>query len=397
MENEMIASCNRVVALNGALAILLAACTPPLAPPPTAAPPAAPAATAPPAAKQAESPAAAPKAAEAKPAASPAAADPLAAATASYYDAAKGEGKLVLYGVGNATLYNPVRDVFMKRFPGVQLEGVDQRGRESREKVIAEQQSRNYVADVVISGVSTQTELHQAGALDQYQPAGLDQVLPELVTPGLPSAPRTVTIFTMAINTQLVPSAEEPKTWPDLLDPKWKGKLAMDDPRGSGPGGTIISGIEALYGLDISPKLAAQNLFFATQAGPIWTSLARGEYAVFLSAGHTDAIAQRKAGAPIKLLKPSDGVGVTQISQSVVKNAPHPNAAKLWIEWSLSEEGQAVLAQQGYATVRKGSKPVEPEASLEGVKILPRDDDPSVLAILGDRSKRWEEIFFKKS
>ncbi len=86
---------------------------------------------------------------------------------------------------------------------------------------------------------------------------------------------------------------------------------------------------------------------------PILTALARGEYAVFLSASHADVIAQRKAGAPIKLLRPSEGVGITQINQSLIKNAPHPNAAKLWIEWSLSEEGQNLLAQQGYATVRQ--------------------------------------------
>jgi iron(III) transport system substrate-binding protein len=106
-------------------------------------------------------------------------------------------------------------------------------------------------------------------------------------------------------------------------------------------------------------------------------------------------IAQRKAGAPIKQIKPSDGVGVTPINQGLVKNAPHPNAAKLWIEWSLSEEGQALLAQQGYATVRKGLKPAEPEADLTNVKFLPRDDDPATFALLGDRTKRWENAFFK--
>ncbi|HYU18305.1 MAG TPA: hypothetical protein VEQ11_06375 [Chloroflexota bacterium] len=83
---------------------------------------------------------------------------------------------------------------------------------------------------------------------------------------------------------------------------------------------------------------------------PILTALARGEYAVFLSASHADVIAQRKAGAPIKLLRPSEGVGITQINQSLIKNAPHRQAVD---QWSLSEEGQNLLAQQGYATVRQ--------------------------------------------
>jgi iron(III) transport system substrate-binding protein len=367
---------SRVVAV---LVLGLAACSPPLAASPTAAP------TSPPA-----KPAAA-----AQPTSAPASgADPMAATVARYYDAAKKEGQLVLYGVGNETLYAPVRDAFMHRFPGIELQGVDQRGRESREKVVAEQQSKHYVADVVISGTDTQNELIANDLIEPYQAAEVDSVIPELVPPGGKTNPRTVSIFTMAVNTNLVPPDQEPKTWQDILDPKWKGKLAMDDPRGSGPGGTIISGMEALYGIDIDQKLADQKPFFATQAGPIFTGLNRGEYAIFLSSNHTDVIAQRKAGAPIKQIKPQDGVGITQISQSLVRNAPHPNAAKLWIEWSLSEEGQNLLASQGYATVRRGTKPAEPEANLEGVKFLPRDDDPATFAKLGDRSKRWEQIFF---
>jgi iron(III) transport system substrate-binding protein len=393
--------------LIGLFVLGLAACSPPLAATPTAAPapptaaPAAPAPTAAPkpttAPAAAGAPAPQPTAAPAPPTAAPASsASSLDAAIGKYYEAAKKEGKLVVYGVGNATLYNPIRDAFMKKFPGIQLEGVDQRGRESREKIFAEQQSKNYVADVVISGTDTQNELTQNGFFETFQPTELANVIPELVPTDRANSPRTISIFTIAVNTNLVPPDKEPKTWSELLDPKWKGKLEMDDPRGSGPGGTILSGVEVLYGLDnVDSKLAEQNIFFATQAGPLLDGLARGEYAVFLSSGHTDVIAQRKAGAPIKQIKPSDGVGITPINQGVLKNAPHPNAAKLWIEWSLSEEGQTLLAQQGYATVRKGLKPMEPEADLANVKFLPRDDDPATFALLGDRTKRWENAFFK--
>jgi iron(III) transport system substrate-binding protein len=363
-----------------ALALGVAACSPPLAATPTAAPQAS--------TGQATAPAAA----------AAAASDKAVGAAAQYYEAAKKEGKLVVYGVGTTALYNPIRDAFIKRFPGIQLEGVDQRGRESREKVFAEQQSKNYVADVVISGTDTQNELVQNGFIEPFQASEIASVIPELVPADRQNNPRTVSIFTLAINTTLVKPADEPKKMSDLLDPKWKGKLAMDDPRGSGPGGTILSGMEVLYGIDnVDSKMAAQNIFFATQSGPIFDALARGEYAVFLSSNHTDVIAQRKAGAPIKQIKPEDGVGVTPINQGLVKNAPHPNAARLWIEWSLSEEGQTLLAQQGYAAVRKGLKAAEPEADLTNVKVLPRDDDPENFKLLGDRTKRWESVFFKKS
>jgi iron(III) transport system substrate-binding protein len=367
------------------VALGLAACNPPLAPTPTAAPPAP---TAAPVATTASAPTAAAAAAD----------KAVQSATEKYYDAAKKEGKLVIYGVGNPTLYNPIRDAFMKRFAGIELQGVDQRGRESREKVFAEQQSKNYVADVVISGTDTQNELIATGFTEPFRATEIDNVIPELVPPGaIQSNPRTVSIFTIAINTDLVKPDQEPRTWLDVLDSKWKGKVAMDDPRGSGPGGTIISGLESLYGVEVDQKLADLSPFFVTQSGPAFAALNRGEVAMFLSSNHTDVIEQRRQGAPVKQIKPSDGVGVTQISQSLIKGAPHPNAAKLWIEWSLSDEGQSQLAQQGYAAVRKGTRAAEPEASLEGVKFLPRDDDVATFQQLGERTRRWEQIFFKKS
>jgi len=393
----------RLAIVLSVLAVGLAACNPPLAatptaappPPPTTAPTAAPKPTAAPAVAQATTaPAAAAPTSAPTVAVKPA--DPLQPMIDKYYEAAKKEGKLVLYGVGNATLYNPVRDAFQKRFPGIELVGVDQRGRESREKVLAEQQSKNYVADVVISGTDTQAELITLGYTEQYAPADIGSIIPTLVPTGGQAVPRTLTVFTITVNTNLVPPDQEPKTWLDVLDPKWKGKLAMDDPRGSGPGGTILSGIEYLYGQDIDQKLAEQNPFFATQAGPIWEALDRGEYAIFLSSGHPDVIENRRNGAPVKQIKPTDGVGLTPINQALLKNAPHPNAAKLWLEWSLSEEGQNLLAQQGYAVVRQGIKATEPEADLTGVKFLPRDDDFSKLNLIPERTKRWESIFFKQ-
>src|SRR6476660_5088264 len=119
------------VLFSALVVVGLTACSPPLAATPAAAP----------------QPTTAPAAAAAKPTTVPGAPgvpapttapaaqssnSALDAATGKYYEAAKKEGKLVLYGVGNATLYNPIRDAFMKRFPGIELQGVDQRGRESR-------------------------------------------------------------------------------------------------------------------------------------------------------------------------------------------------------------------------------------------------------------------------
>jgi iron(III) transport system substrate-binding protein len=399
----------RSAALLAASAIVLVACNPPLAATPTAAP-AKPAEAAKPAAAASPGAAASPAAAAspgaaASPAAKPAAAadapapgglEPaLATASQQYYDKAKTEGKLTAYGVGDRAQFEPVKEAFQKRFPGIEVEGVDQRGRESREKVFAEQRGRNFVADIVISGFTTQQELIEAGFVESYKSPQTDQVIPELATAAGDLNSRSITIFTPMINTNLIPAGQEPKNWNDVLDPKWRGKIAMDDPRGSGPGGTILSPMELMFGLDWSQKLAEQKPFFATQAGPLVAGTVRGEYAMFLSANQTDIINQRKAGAPVKQLRLAEGVGITQISMALIKNAPHPNAAKLWIEWNLSEEGQKALASVGLGPVRKGVTASEPESTLGNTAILPRDDTPEAIAKLGDRVKRWEETLFR--
>ena len=163
------------------VAVALAACNPPLAATPTAAPPRPPTDRRP-RRKPTTAPAAAPTAAAAaKPTTAPAAQRrrPAAAAAASP-PTLPGDCRQVLRGrqegrqagaVRRRQLdaLQPGRDAFQKHFPGIELVGVDQRGRESREKVFAEQQSKNYVADVVISGTDTQNELVQNGLHRAFQ------------------------------------------------------------------------------------------------------------------------------------------------------------------------------------------------------------------------------------
>jgi len=107
--------------------------------------------------------------------------------------------------------------------------------------------------------------------------------------------------------------------------------------------------------------------------------------------------AARKSGAPLKLLKLKDGIRAAGNYQSIIKNAPHPNAAKLWVEWSTSEEGQQAFAKTGQAVVRKGVKAGEPESELTGIKLLPVVGGRQDAKAVRERSKRFEEIFLKKN
>ena len=162
---------------------------------------------------------------------------PAAQLTAKYYEAAKKEGKVVIYGLGPPFL-GPITEAFNKRYPGIQIEAFDEQGRETRERVIAEQKAGRVIGDVVIGGASLHQVLFDLGFLESYRSLQLPFIIPELITEGGFTNPFRATIVSLAINTKLVPGAEEPKIWADVLSQKFNGRIAADDPRGSGNGGS---------------------------------------------------------------------------------------------------------------------------------------------------------------
>ena len=291
----------------------------------------------------------------------------------------------------------PISEAFNKRFPRIQIEAFDESGQQTHERVIAEQKAGRVIGDVVIPGPRTLMSLAELGLLEAYKSAQIPHMIPELVPEGPSANPFRASVTSMAINTKSVPPADEPKAWADVLDPKFRGKIASDDPRGIGGGGSLMAALEKAYGTEFLRKLAQQNIFFSRDSGTVLAGLVRGEHAIFLTAAYYDIIAARKEGAAVKFLKPKDGLRVGQAPQALVKNAPHPNAGKLWIEWSLSEEGQQMLGKVGLVAARKGIIPAEPEANLTGVALLPTIDTRQGLAEVKERSKRMEAIFFKKN
>jgi ABC-type Fe3+ transport system substrate-binding protein len=323
----------------------------------------------------------------------------LADARARYYEAARAEGHLVMYGnTLGPRLMDPVKEAFGKTFPGIEIRVEEQTGQITREKIIAEQLAKSYVVDIATTGFSTTRDLIEAGFVAPYESPQTPALIPQFVHPAGLVTPRHASLVSIAINTNLVPPDQEPRVWNDILDPKWKGKLSNQDPRQPGGGGSIISGMAMVYGFEWLEKLKHQDVFFGNSPGPLWNGLIRGEQAMYLSANQAEAVVHRKAGAPVKYLKMQDGAAWTYSSLLNIVNQPHPNAAKLFIEWVLSEEGQMIMSAQGYGAVRKGIKAVEPEADMDGVVFLPRDSTPEADALIGtdaERSVRWDEIFFK--
>src|SRR5215470_629305 len=129
------------------------------------------------------------------------AADSLAQLTAKYYEAAKKEGSLVIYGLGPPFLA-PIVEAFNKRYPGIQVEAFDESGRATQERVIAEHKTARVVGDVLIGGPSLHQGLNDLGLIEPYQSPQIPQMIPELVPEGGFANPLKASVTSMAINTK---------------------------------------------------------------------------------------------------------------------------------------------------------------------------------------------------
>ena len=153
---------------------------------------------------------------------------------------------------------------------------------ELREKVRVEQTSGRYVADVMITTVSQTTVI----SAEDKTIAPLPQVpnasrLRSDLKTAQPILPMATTLSGMMVNTNLVKSGEEPRRWADLIDPKWKGKIMMDDPRSIGGGYLMFYAMYEKLGREFTEKLAEQQLLFHQRATRSYPTCSTGEKRLF--------------------------------------------------------------------------------------------------------------------
>jgi iron(III) transport system substrate-binding protein len=149
---------------------------------------------------------------------------------------------------------------------------------------------------------------------------------------------------------------EELRSFDGLLNPKWKGKIGLSDPRVPGSGQSLWSFLWEIKGEDYLKKLVQQDLFVSRDLRQVADGLAKSKFAVTIGAGHSQYEPFLKSGLPVKQLPTpveglpaSNGFGVL----GIVKNPPHPNGARLFVNWLLSKGGQDTYGKVMKAATRR--------------------------------------------
>ncbi len=306
--------------------------------------------------------------------------------------AARKEGSLSIYTSIGSNGRKAITDSFEKNY-GIKVEFTPGRGNDLSEKILRESRAGLHMADIYHTGTPNMlSELKPAGVLAPIEPMLL---LPEVLDSKvywdgkLPW--RDKDKLTMAIlaypapslftNTNLV-KADEIASYKDLLNPKWKKKIVMLDPirPGSGEKWVHVMG-STIMGWDFIRELLKQDMMIYVDQPTMAQWLAQGKYAISIGVASEHILPLIEAGAPVKMVRPKEGAYLTggSFCFSVIKDAPHPNASKLFANWVLSKEGQTSLAVNVKQHGVRNDVPTDsllPEFMREaGVKYTITDDD----------------------
>lgn len=302
-------------------------------------------------------------------------------------EAAKKEGEVHVYISGWGAVIDSGQ--FQRAYPGIKVVAVTGKGALIAQRVLSERRAGRYLADVVSDGINpVLTMFHATKVLKPLKPL---LVLPEVIDESkwwrgkhryadpegqyvfrYTGIPQTGSVY---YNTRSVNPAEFSSVW-DFLNPKWKGKIASRDFRDPGPGNGAMRFL--FYHPEIGPTFI-QRLFSEMQVaifrdlrqGTDW--LASGRYAICFGCG-ADVDVAKSQGLPVDEFGPmKEGVGL--VSQygtlGFVNKAPHPNAAKVFVNWFLSREGQIAL-QKAMAKSGEGA-PDSLRIDIAKDDVLPKD------------------------
>jgi len=271
-------------------------------------------------------------------------------------EGARSEGEVAIYGPHNP-LYRLLWAVFQKSYPEIKFTYVPGKGSDHAQRILAERRAGKFFVDIVMGGSSTYAS---------YPPETLEPLRPHLILPEVADESgwwekklwfadpqgRSAIVISGEVgtrrgsyNTQLL-DPKEIQSWWDLLNPKWKGRLGSFDPRVSGGGGETF--LFFYYTLALGPKFITRLLTEMDvaitrdlQQGTDW--LAKGKILFYLGSGQPIMRAKQQ-GLPVDLLphplKEGEIMGGGSCCMALLHQAPHPNAARVFLNWVLSRGGQ---------------------------------------------------------
>jgi ABC-type Fe3+ transport system substrate-binding protein len=274
-------------------------------------------------------------------------------------EGARKEGKVTFYHTMIVDqVGQPIIDGFQKKYPFVKVESIRAAGQQLLQRIMLEQQARSIFADVVMA--DNVSSFQNANVAAPFNSPLLAEMGEQNVGPGRIWVAQRNSWQGIAWNTSMVKDAEAPKTWEDLLDPKWKDKLTWSDSSETG-NVRVIMHLTRLWGEEKAvaylKKLAAQNIkILPGSVRAVLDQVIAGEFPIGVSMSMHHIALSKAMGAPVNGVA-TDPVISKSTVYGLVKGAPHPHAAMLLIDYLMDKDGgQAILRDRQYPPGHPGLK-----------------------------------------
>ena len=272
-------------------------------------------------------------------------------------------GELAVYTAWDERDINALIAGFNKIYPNVKVSAVRSEGGRGAllERLLTEIDSGRPLADVYSTGIPDMSAILQRGELVSYRSANESNIDPRFVFKDGLLHPTANLVFMTAYNRTLVSEKEAPQTWEDLLNPKWKGKIAIDQEPND-----IVAGFLILMGKEKGEQYLRQlskNIIIRRGRSLLVELLVAGEFPISIDVYAHRVAGAIKDGAPLAAA-PMPAYFSSPNVDAILKKAPHPENAKLWIDWLQSPAGQEVVAKRNRGPVGKTEGTPDPTAAL---------------------------------
>ncbi len=298
-------------------------------------------------------------------------APPARALDAALIEAARKEGHAVWYTSQIVDQFaRPAAQAFEAKY-GVKIDLIRADSNEVALRILNEGRAGKVLADV-FDGTAAVASLKKAGLVARWTPEGAKRLPADTVDQEGYWVGTNLYVLTPGYNTDLVARGTEPKTYADLLDPKWKGKMAWNaTPTPSGVGGfvgVVMTEMGDDKGKAYLALLAKQNIAgLEVAARQVLDQVIAGEYSIALNIFNNHAVISAAKGAPSAWIPLNPSMAVLSVA-SLTKDAPHPNAGKLFLEFLVSPEGQALYRDANYIPTDPATPARDPSLRPDGEK-----------------------------
>jgi iron(III) transport system substrate-binding protein len=327
----------------------------------------------------------------------PAAAQDMPAHERELYSAAQREGQLTWYtGQMQAEPSEAIGRAFTERYPGVRVNVVRSTSQVAFQRLSQDMRARVQQCDVFSSvDQSHLTFLKQEGHLLEYRPRNAEGLLEVVRRHGDPDGFFQVTylaLYMLGRRSDRVSEAEAPRTWQDILDPKWKDQLSIGHPGFSGAVGSWAVLMRKMYDAEYLRALERNKPQIGRSAADPVTMLNAGERTIGVVMPSATSLLSISRGNPIALIYPTDGTVMVPAPSGALKAAPNPSAAKLFMEYFTGPTYSQTVRQYFGESLRPDVPPPDGAKPLDQVNVIvptPEEVEKGIPEI----REMWRDIF----